>query len=118
MKWFLLAVVLFALSGCINPDLPEFQNPSRRDWSKFEVPPAGTPVTLRVFNATGPREYEVVDLKGQWGDGEPFLISFKVTKRMDNVIRVEIHFRGEVLGAKNFNPPTIFEKDRTVGWRK
>lgn len=118
MKWFLLAVVLFALSGCISSDVPGFQNPQRRDWSKFERPPAGTPVTLRVFNKVDPRRYEVTDLKGQWGDDKPFVISFKVTERLDSVIRIEVHFRGEVLAAMNFNPPTIFEKGRTVGWRK
>lgn len=118
MKWILLLVVLLALSGCISPKVPGMQRPTPRNWATFEVPPVGTPLMLRVFNVTGPRQLEAVDLQGQWDDGDPFLVSFVVTKRLECVIRVEIHYRGDVLGARNFKPPTIFEKDQTVGWRK
>ena len=114
----LLLILLLTLSSCTTTSVPGMQVPTPRDWSTFEIPPVGTPVMLRVFNVIGPRQLEAVDLPGKWDDGDPFLISFPVYRRLACVIRAEIHFRGEVLGARNFKPPTVFEKDTTVGWRK
>ena len=119
MKLILSLILFLALASCTSFEAPPgFQEPSRINWSTFEIPPVGTPVMLRVFHLVAPRTLEVVDLKGKWDDGDPFTISFVVTKRMEQIVRVEIHFRGLVLGARNFRTPTLFEKGRTVGWRK
>lgn len=118
MKKLLALLLLVTLTSCFTTGVPGAQSPAPRDWSKFEAPPIGTPVMLRVFNVPYPGDCEVVDLPGKWDDGEPFLVSFPVYKRLDSVIRVEVHFRGEVIAALNFVPPTIFEKGKTVGWRK
>ena len=117
MKLILSLILLLALASCTAVEVPEFQKP-RRDWSTFEVPPVGTPLTLRVFNAIGPREFETVDFVGKWDDGKPYLISFPITRTLDKVIRIEIHYRGEVLAARSFRPPTTLTVGTIAGYRK
>lgn len=114
----LVLFLVISLASCSTTvDTPEFQKP-RRDWSTFEVPPVGTPLMLRAFNLTGPREFETVDIIGKWDDGKPFLISFPITRTLDKVVRIEIHYRGEVLAARSFRPPTTLTAGTIAGYRK
>ena len=118
MKTLLSLILLLAFASCTTVDVPLFQRPTRIDWSTFEIPPVGTPLTLRAFNIIGPREFETVDFIGKWDDGDPFLISFPITRTLNSVVRIEIHFRGDVLAARNFRPPTIMTGGTVAGYRK
>ena len=60
----------------------------------------------------------MVNFVGKWDDGLPFLISFPITRTLNKVVRIEIHFRGLVLGARNFRPPTTMTAGVTAGYRK
>jgi hypothetical protein len=118
MKTLLSLILLLALVSCTAVDVPGFQKPTRINWSTFKVPPVGTPLTLRAFNIIGPREFETVDFVGKWDDGKPYTLSFPITRTLNQVVRIEIHFRGDVLAARNFRPPTTMTGGETVGYRK
>lgn len=119
MKTILALTLSLFLAGCISTGVPKPAPVVQRDWSQWETPPAGTPCMLRVFNVIGPRRYETVDLPGKFSEPEsPFAVEFLSYRAMDCVVRVELHFRGEVISARNFRPPTVFSKGEIVGWRK
>ena len=119
MKTFLTLLLALTLASCISTGVPKPTPTVQRDWSTFEVPPAGTPCMLRVFNMTGPRSYEAIDLPGKFSEPESeFAVEFLAYRTMECVIRVELHFRGEVISVRRFNPPTVFSKGEMVGWRK
>ncbi len=111
-----LLVIFLALAfpSCITIDEVLPTPPMQRDWSTFERPVAGTPCILRVFFR--PRGH--VDFGGTWGDGKPYLVSFPVWRDVVNVVRVEVHYQGEVLAAKTFDPPITRKKGTTAGWEK
>ena len=114
MKQLALLLALVALPSCTTIDEVLPTAPVRRDWSTFEIPEVGTPCTLRVFFL--PRQH--VDLAGAWGDGKPYLVSFPAWREIVDVVRVEVHYRAEVIAARRFEPPTTFKKGSTVGWEK
>jgi hypothetical protein len=119
MKALLALTLSLFLVGCISTGIPKPTPTANRDWSKFERPPAGTPCMLRVFNVVGPRRYEVVDLPGKFSEPESeFDVEFPNYRLLSAVFRVELHFRGEVISVRRFNPPTVFSKGEMVGWRK
>ncbi len=114
-----LLIILLALTSCISTGIPKPTPTVQRDWSKFEAPAPGTPCMLRVFNMTGPRSYEAVDLPGKFSEPESeFAVEFLNYRTMECVVRVELHFRGEVISVRRFNPPTTFSEGEIVGWRK
>lgn len=119
MKTILALLLSLTLAGCISTGIPKPTPVVKRDWTTWEQPQPGTPAMLRVFNFTGPKVYEAVDLPGKFSEPESeFAVEFPVYRDMGCVVRVELHFRGEVISAKNFNPPTVFSKGEVVGWRK
>ena len=119
MKTILALILSLALTSCISTGIPKPTPTVQRDWSTFEVPPAGTACMLRVFNVTGPKLYEVIDLPGKFSTPESeFAVEFMAYRSMECVVRVELHFRGEVISVRRFNPPTMFSKGEVVGWRK
>jgi hypothetical protein len=119
MKLIVGLVLSLFLAGCISVDIPKPSPVVPRDWTTWERPAPNTPCMLRTFNLIGPRRYEVVDLPGKFShpDSE-FAVEFPVYRDLGCVIRVELHFRGEVISAKDFRPPTVFNKGEVVGWRK
>lgn len=118
MKTLALLLAL-TLTSCVVTPRHRPAPVTPRDWSEFVQPPAGVPCMMRAFyliDAAG--RWDTVDFSGTWGDGEPFLVSFPVWKTLNNVVRIEIHFRGEVMAARNFEPPTTFTGGTTAGWTK
>lgn len=114
-----ILVLALLLTSCISTGIPKPAPTVQRDWSTFEAPPKGTPCMLRAFNVVGPRRYEVVDLPGKFsGPKSKFAVEFPIHRTLDKVVRVELHYRGEVISAKDFRPPTVFSKGEVVGWRK
>lgn len=119
MKTLLTIVLALALTSCISTSIPKPTPTVQRDWTKFERPPAGTACMLRVFNVIGPRRCEAIDLPGKFSEPESeFAVEFLVYRTMDCVVRVELHFRGDVISSRNFNPSAVFTKGETVGWKK
>ena len=118
LSFLLVTVCIYTLFGCMMPGKVQPSPVVQRDWSTFEVPPVGTPVLMRAFFVTGPRDWDSFDFPGTWGDGDPFLVSFPIYCTVDNVVRIEIHFHGEVIAARNFKPPTQLTGGTTAGWTK
>lgn len=114
----LLLTILLALTSCISTGKVQPTPVTQRDWMTFEMPPQGTPVLMRAFFITGPRDWDSADFPGIWDDGDPFLVSFPIYRTINKVVRIEIHFRGEVIAARNFRPPTQLTADTTAGWEK
>lgn len=121
MKQLLALLLIFTLTSCLLPG-PRFGNPvTDRDWSTFQIPPAGTPVMLKIFSLYGPydRQVKVIDVPGTWKDeNDPFILEFPIWLDIDGIVRIEIHFRGEVISVKNFDPPTMFSKGSSSGWQR
>lgn len=111
-KLLLLLLLLPACVGSISPS-----DVTRRDWSTFQFPSAGTPVTMRAFCYSGLLR-SVVDVPGAWGDQDPYIVSFPIATTIHGVVRIEILHDGEALASKNFSPPTTFEAGTTSGWEK
>lgn len=118
MKTLLTLFLSLALTSCVIPGKVQPSPVVQRDWTAFETPPLGTPVIMRAFFVTGPRDWNSLDFPGIWDNGDPFLVSFPIYRTVDNVVRIEIHFRGEVIAARNFRPPTQLTIDTVAGWTK
>ncbi len=122
IKQTILLLLCSLLAGCVGhgmraaPIVPSAV--ADRDWSKFERPPAGTPCAMRVFFWANRWRRAAVDVPGQWDDGRPFIVSFRIWKDIPNVVRIEIRHREQTIAAKNFDPPTTFERGKTVGYEK
>lgn len=120
MKKLLTVLMVLTLASCSLPG-PRFGNTvTPRDWSKFETPPAGTPVMMKVFGLYGRfNKVRTIDIPGTWKDADHrYFVEFPIWRDLDNVVRIEIHFRGEVIAAKDFDPPTSFSKGDFAGWQR
>ena len=115
----LISILLLALLPACNSlnDLKGSTTPVKKDWSQFVRPPAGTPLTLRVFYRFN-MGYSVINLSGKWGDEKPYIVSFPIITQISNVVRIEMHFKDECIFAKNFNPAITFKAKSTVGIQK
>jgi hypothetical protein len=88
-----------------------------RDWSKFVIPPAGTPSQMIIYHRVGNRMMTTT-VSGAWDDGNPWQVRFLITKRIEQVHVVQILHEGQVIWTKRFRSPATIPAGTPKGIQK